>query len=131
MPRGIALLACALAGMVCAQTPGRQRILDEFFEFLKIPNTANDPAGLGRNAEWIRAALAKRGVPATLLELPGAAPLVFGQLNVEGARQTVVFYAHYDGQPVDPRQWQGSAPFEPSLRGTPVDAPDARIYARS
>lgn len=131
MARRIALFACILAGLVCAQTPVRQGVLDEFFEFLKIPNTAKDPAGLRRNAEWIRAALAKRGVSATLLEAPGAAPLVFGQLATEGARQTVVFYAHYDGQAVDPRQWQPSAPFEPSLRGTPVDAPDARIYARS
>ncbi|MBL0160574.1 MAG: M20/M25/M40 family metallo-hydrolase [Bryobacterales bacterium] len=123
------LFCTAFAASLCAQTPERRQTLAEFNELLKIPNTANDPASLRRNAEWIRDALQKRGVPATLLEGPGAAPLVFGQINV-GARQTVVFYAHYDGQPVDPRQWQGSAPFEPSLRGAALDDRDARIYAR-
>jgi acetylornithine deacetylase/succinyl-diaminopimelate desuccinylase-like protein len=131
MLRRTALLACALTGMAFAQTPPRQVVLDEFFEFLRIPNTANDPAGLRRNAEWIRTGLAKRGVRSTLLEAPGAAPLVFGQLDAAGATQTVVFYAHYDGQPVDPRQWQGSAPFEPSYRGASAEAPDARVFARS
>ena len=126
-----ALFCYLLTATLCAQTPARQRVLDEFIEFLKIPNTANDPASLRRNAEWIRTAFNKRGVQTTLLEAPGVAPLVFGQLNVEGARQTIVFYAHYDGQPVDPRQWQGSAPFEPSLRGASADSPDARLYARS
>ncbi|HEY3442159.1 MAG TPA: M20/M25/M40 family metallo-hydrolase [Paludibaculum sp.] len=125
-----ALFCTVFAASLCAQTQERRQTLAELTEFLKIPNTANDPASLRRNAEWIRDAFQKRGVPATLLEAPGATPLVFGQLNVAGARQTVVFYAHYDGQPVDPRQWQGSAPFEPSLRGASPDHRDARIYAR-
>ncbi len=125
-----ALFCYFLAGTLFAQTAERQRVLGELFEFLRIPNTASDAAGLRRNAEWARAALARRGVEARLLELPGAAPLVFGQLQVKGARQTVVFYAHYDGQPVDPRQWPLSGPFEPSLRGSAADSPEARVYAR-
>jgi len=43
----------------------------------------------------------------------------------------VLFYAHYDGQPVDPKRWQGSGPFEPSLRGGKPEDPEARVYARS
>jgi acetylornithine deacetylase/succinyl-diaminopimelate desuccinylase-like protein len=109
----------------------RAALLAEFTELLRIPNTAADKAELRRNAEWIRAALQKRGVAARLLEVPGAVPAVFGELKRPGAKQTVLFYAHYDGQPVDARQWQGSAPFEPSLRGGSANDPEARLYARA
>jgi acetylornithine deacetylase/succinyl-diaminopimelate desuccinylase-like protein len=123
----------ALAVLLAAGVYGQDqaRILSEFVEFLKIPNTANDPAGLRRNAEWIRAAFARRGVAGKLLEVPGAAPAFYGELKTSGAKQTVLFYAHYDGQPVDPKRWQGSGPFEPSLRGGKAEDPEARVYARS
>ena len=71
---------------------------------------------------------------------------MFAELAAPGAARTVVFYAHYDGQPVDPKAWTGTGPFEPGLRtgsieaggalrpfpgaGTPYQD-DWRIYARS
>jgi acetylornithine deacetylase/succinyl-diaminopimelate desuccinylase-like protein len=47
---------------------------------------------------------------------------------VPGAKHTIVFYAHYDGQPVTPTEWDGGSPFTPVIReGDRVQ----RIYARS
>ncbi|MBI5084337.1 MAG: M20/M25/M40 family metallo-hydrolase [Acidobacteria bacterium] len=109
----------------------RMRMWEEFSGFLRIPNTADDPAGLRRNAEWIRNAFERRGVETRLLEVAGAPPVVFGQMRFSGVKQTAVFYAHYDGQPVDPTQWQGSGPFVPSLRGGRFQDDETRIYARS
>ena len=43
-------------------------------------------------------------------------PLVYGELKVEGARRTLLLYAHYDGQPVDPALWKQAGPFQPVLR---------------
>jgi acetylornithine deacetylase/succinyl-diaminopimelate desuccinylase-like protein len=123
-----ALLSLLLTLSAAAQH--RETVLAEFTEFLKIPNTAANPGELRRNAEWIRAALTRRGVAARLLDVPGAIPAVYGELVNPAASQTVLFYAHYDGQPVDPRQWTGSAPFEPSLRGGRMEDPEARLYAR-
>ncbi len=117
--------------VLTAAAQDRSRVLGEFTDFLRIPNVAADPAGLRRNAEWIRSALQRRGVQAALLQVPGAVPAVFGELRIPDATQTVLFYAHYDGQPVDPGQWHGSGPFEPSLRGGSPDDPEARLYARS
>jgi acetylornithine deacetylase/succinyl-diaminopimelate desuccinylase-like protein len=48
-------------------------------------------------------------------------PLVFGYLKSPGARRTVVFYAHYDGQPVTPSQWK-SDPFVPVMRSGPLNS---------
>ena len=119
------------------------QIVQEFAEFLKIPNVAADSAGLRRNAAEIAAMLAQRGVDSRLLTNGTWAPVVYGELKVPGATRTIVLYAHYDGQPVDPKEWNGGAPFTPALReqrGTEwVDIPfptsgrlnpEARIFAR-
>ena len=78
------------------------RVLAEFCELLAIPNVAADPAGLVRNAEWLRDALARRGAAAELLEIEGVPPAVYATLPAPGATRTLGIYVHYDGQPVDP-----------------------------
>ena len=65
--------------------------------------------------------LEKRGVKATQVSVPGGNPVVVGQIRTPGATRTIGFYAHYDGQPLDPKEWR-SPPFEPTLRDRRVDA---------
>jgi acetylornithine deacetylase/succinyl-diaminopimelate desuccinylase-like protein len=100
----------------------------EFSEFLSIPNVAADPVNLQRNADLLVEELNKRSVESRLLSIAGAPPVVYGQITVPGARHTIVFYAHYDGQPVTPSEWEGGSPFTPVIRE--VDG-EPRIYARS
>jgi acetylornithine deacetylase/succinyl-diaminopimelate desuccinylase-like protein len=120
-------------------------ILRELTDLLALPNLASDTPAIRRNAEALLTLLRRRGVTAKLLELDGSPPAVFGELRTPGATRTMVLYAHYDGQPVDPAQWTG-APWTPVLRdraltaggkdvpfpaeGARVD-PEARVYARS
>ena len=119
-------------------------ILDEFFSLLAIPNVASDKENIQRNAEFIAGMLEARGVEAQLVAVPGGNPIVFGEITVPDAARTIAFYAHYDGQPLDPAEW-ASPPFEPTLRSgllqtggntIPLPAPGAaldpesRIYAR-
>ena len=118
--------------------------MDEFIALLSIPNIATDHANIQRNAEFIAKMLEKRGVAAPkLVSIPGANPVVFGEIRTPGASRTLVFYAHYDGQPLDPKEW-ATPPFQPVLRdeslekdgrviplpASPFD-PESRIYARS
>ncbi len=98
-------------------------LLREYAELLAIPNVASDEAGLRRTASHVLRMLESRGVAARLLDGAGGPPLVYGELAV-GAPRTVVFYAHYDGQPVEPERW-ASPPFSPVLRDGPL-APGAR-----
>ncbi|RPI48603.1 MAG: M20/M25/M40 family metallo-hydrolase, partial [Acidobacteria bacterium] len=80
-----------------------------------------------------------------MLETDGN-PLVFAERRVPGAQRTILFYAHYDGQPVEPKSWSQLSPFTPILRtGRMEDGgrdiadfltqksfpPEARLYARS
>ena len=94
-------------------------IVDEFFTLLAIPNIARDRDNIQRNAETIAHMLEKRGVASKLVSVPGSNPVVFGEIRTPGATRTIVFYAHYDGQPLDPKEW-ASPPFEPVLRDKPV-----------
>src|SRR5579871_373293 len=106
-------------------------ILEQFTEFLSIPNVATDKANIARNADWIAGQLKSHGVNVRLLESPGAPPVVYGELSTPGARQTLVIYAHYDGQPVELAKWTRQAPFKPYITGDVSDPAHARIYARS
>src|SRR6266487_4462519 len=80
-------------------------IVHELAEFLAIPNLASDSVNIRRNALHIMRMLERRGVRAELLETNGSPPAVYGELRTPGATKTIVFYAHYDGQPVDTTQW--------------------------
>jgi acetylornithine deacetylase/succinyl-diaminopimelate desuccinylase-like protein len=115
-------------------------------ELLAIPNVAADRASIRRNAAWLQRALASRGFAAEILETPGN-PLVFGEMTTPGAARTILFYAHYDGQPVNPKDWRQPSPFTPVLRDGRMEdggseipnglaardtfAPEMRVYARS
>ena len=96
-------------------------ILSSFREFVSIPNVSADSTGISRNAVWIRDELQARGVTAEIWDLPGANPVVFGELPAENATRTVVFYAHFDGQPVDESKWT-HPPFEPTLLNLDANA---------
>ena len=118
-----------------------QQIIDDFAELLSIPNVASDAANIRRNAEHIAGLLQPRGFEVRLLEADGAPPVVFAERSA-GADRTLMIYAHYDGQPVDPAEW-ASDPWTPVLRDGPVELggqsvpmrapfdPEWRIFARS
>ena len=91
-------------------------IVGELAELVRIKSTAADPAGLAAAADRLLTSLKSRGFHAAELLAAGAAPpIVFGEFKTSGAKRTVVFYAHYDGQPVTPSQWS-SDPFMPVMR---------------
>lgn len=110
----------------------KDELLRQYQEFLSIPNVAADSAGLQRNAEFLLAELKKRGAEAKLLTAPGlpssVPPVVFGEFRTPGVERTIVLYAHYDGQPVMPSEWETGEPFTPLLKQVNGEP---RVYARS
>lgn len=124
-------------------------IMEEFASLLSIPNVAADSVNIRKNADLIMELMRRRGIANVQKLIPstaGAPPSVYGEVLVPGAKQTLIFYAHYDGQPVNPDQWAtGLQPFVPKLfsssladggREIPFPAkdksydPEWRIYGR-
>jgi acetylornithine deacetylase/succinyl-diaminopimelate desuccinylase-like protein len=103
------------------------RIMRELTEFLAIPNVASDTENIQKNAAHLVEMLEARGIETHLLPITGRGPVVFGKLTAPDARRTVIFYAHYDGQPVDPAAWTDGKPFEPVLRSAAIEAGGQRI----
>jgi len=145
----LSLLPTALAAQrpdpVAAYVNAHQpQIVRELVDLLSIPNVAADSANIRRNADLLARMMEKRGIRTRILETNGP-PMVYGELPVKGATTTLLLYAHYDGQPVDPARWVGHRPWEPVLRDAPLDRggkiipiperglmdPEWRLYARS
>ncbi len=150
------LLYCQLAAQVNTVTSIRNylqanqhKVINEFVSFLQIPNISSDSDNIRRNADFIMQAMSKRNIKNVQLLYPvtsKAFPAVYGEVMVPGAKQTLIFYAHYDGQPVIASQWaKGLEPFKPALynasleqNGKAIDFPTAataydpqwRLYAR-
>jgi acetylornithine deacetylase/succinyl-diaminopimelate desuccinylase-like protein len=124
-----------------------RQIIDEFTRLLAIPNVASDRENIRRNAEFIREMMQRRGLNPQVLEAKSkdTPPAVYGEWKVAGAVHSIIVYAHYDGQPVDPKAWTASPPFQPTWRSAAVDSggqivslpasgeinPEWRLYARS
>ena len=104
----------------------RERYLDELKALLAIPSISALPEHEGdvrRCAEWCGDEMRRVGLQnVRLIETPGN-PVVYGDwLGADGA-PTILFYGHYDVQPVDPLNLWESPPFEATIR-------DGEIYAR-
>jgi acetylornithine deacetylase/succinyl-diaminopimelate desuccinylase-like protein len=103
--------------------------LARLFELIRIPSVSTDPAYAAdcqRCAEWLAADLASIGFDASVRQTTGHPMVVAHDPSGEGPH--VLFYGHYDVQPVDPLNLWNSDPFEPVL--VPQPNGDTQIVAR-
>ena len=92
---------------------------DRLLELLRIPSISTDPAFADHcqtAADWLVADLQSLGARAEKRETPGH-PMVVG--HVEGDGPHLLFYGHYDVQPVDPLELWDRDPFDPQIEDTP------------
>jgi acetylornithine deacetylase/succinyl-diaminopimelate desuccinylase-like protein len=98
--------------------------IERLFEFLRIPSVSTDPAFKDHcriAAEYVAENLSSLGLQASLRPT-GGHPIVLGKMpqgqgNGNGPR--VLFYGHYDVQPVDPLELWETPPFEPRIATLP------------
>jgi acetylornithine deacetylase/succinyl-diaminopimelate desuccinylase-like protein len=104
----------------------RDRYVDELKQWLMIPSISALPQhapDVRRAAEWALDEVTRIGLQnARLIDTPGN-PVVYAEwLGAPGA-PTVLYYGHYDVQPVDPLDLWTTPPFEPQVR-------DGELFAR-
>lgn len=122
----------------------RKAIVQEYLSLVGTPDLHGDVPDLNRNARLLVTMMKKRGLDVELWNTSDGIPVVFGQKLVPGAKRTILFYIHYDGQPVDAKRWAQPDPFTPVIRTDTIEAggkvvsalpeniPDGwRIYARA
>ncbi|NAZ35337.1 M20/M25/M40 family metallo-hydrolase [Rubellimicrobium sp. CFH 75288] len=93
---------------------------DRLMALLRIPSISTDPAhaaDCAAAADWLVQDLRDMGFDAARHDTPGR-PMVLGH-GGEGARH-LLFYGHYDVQPVDPLHLWTHHPFAPRLEETPA-----------
>jgi len=91
---------------------------DRLLDLLRIPSISTDPAfaaDCDRAADWLVAELTDLGFDASKRETPGH-PMVVAHSGGEGRH--LLFYGHYDVQPVDPLDLWDRDPFDPALEDT-------------
>lgn len=118
-------------------------IVQNFIELLSLANDSAKLEDMDANVALITEMLESRGIATRVLRA-GRAPYIYGEINTPGATETLLLYAHFDGQPVQTENWT-YPPFTPTLvdaplpEGQPIDVasvsgsfdPEWRLYARS
>jgi len=92
--------------------------LERLFELLKIKSISTDPAFAGpcrQAAEWLARELTAIGIDASVRDTSGH-PMVVGHRKTGKPGPHVLFYGHYDVQPVDPLELWHQDPFAPSIQ---------------
>lgn len=98
---------------------GQDEALARLIEFLRIPSISTDPAhrkDVRRAAEWLRDELDALGFEVIIHDTPGH-PMVVAK-SAPGEGRPLLFYGHYDVQPVDPLELWDRPPFEPEIQAT-------------
>jgi acetylornithine deacetylase/succinyl-diaminopimelate desuccinylase-like protein len=102
-----------------------ERFMREFEELLRYDSISAEPdyaESCKACAQWVEAHLDGMGFSTRMLDTPGK-PVVYAERKGKAGKPTVLYYAHYDVQPVDPLDLWDSPPFEPTWR-------NGRCYAR-
>jgi len=144
----LAAVSDAAAGTLREQVErAAQQNFAEYLEALRIPNVPAKPADIQRNAEFLSRAFERRGLAVRLVTNPAGRPVVLAERAPRAGLPTLLFYIHYDGQPIVPSEWSQADPFKPVVRrrntagqwqdvseellqARPLD-PELRVFARS
>ena len=97
----------------------KERYLEELKDYLRIPSVSTEPEhkeDVIRCSDFVLDKLRAAGLSAERIETAGN-PLVYAEWTGAPGKPTLLFYGHYDVQPVDPLEEWNSPPFEPTVKG--------------
>ena len=109
-----------VGAVLAAVDAGLDDSLDRLFHLIRLKSISTDPAykdDCRETADWLVSELNAIGFEASRRDTPGH-PMVVAH-NKDAAGPHVLFYGHYDVQPVDPIELWDSEPFEPQFKECP------------
>jgi len=103
----------------------QQQHVDQLCDFLRIPSISSQSdhdADTRQAGKFVADELRELGLTVEVIDL-GGHPLVYAETEQRPDRKTLLFYGHYDVQPVDPLELWDNPPFDPVIK-------DGIVYAR-
>lgn len=104
----------------------RDTHLKELNDFLRIPSISSlseHKQDMQVAASWLAAAMKRINLENISIDETGGHPVVYADWLHAPGKPTILFYGHYDVQPVDPLNLWETPPFEPTVR-------DNKLFAR-
>jgi len=139
-------LLAFISSLTFGQKDGlRSGHLNRLTQFLSIPNNASKETHVAENLEWLNKEFQLLGFTTEVIE--NEQPFLLASKSIAADLPTVLFYMHFDGQPVDGTKWAQADPYTPvfklkkdersfttltnayALRNHRTE--DIRVYARS
>ncbi|MET3645935.1 M20/M25/M40 family metallo-hydrolase [Phyllobacterium ifriqiyense] len=109
----------ALESVLNALDTNLDKSLERLFDLLRIKSISTDPAfkaDCRKAAEWLVADLQSIGFEASIRDTPGHPMVVAHHAGPSEDAPHVLFYGHYDVQPVDPLELWENDPFDPAIK---------------
>jgi len=97
-------------------------LVSELQTLIRQPSISAKNEGLEKCAQLVKKTLQKAGIRSQILRLgKNIPPLVYGELrSKKNPKKTLLFYNHYDVQPVEPLDLWESPPFSAKVKGNKV-----------
>jgi acetylornithine deacetylase/succinyl-diaminopimelate desuccinylase-like protein len=97
------------------------RLVSDLQTLIRQPSVSAKNHGIEQCATLVGRMLKKAGISSQILRLPGVAPLVYGEVrSKKNPGKTLLFYNHYDVQPVEPVDLWDDDPFSGKVKGNKV-----------
>ncbi|WP_431028923.1 dipeptidase [Lysinibacillus sp. LZ02] len=115
-----------LANLDAYFAENRDKHLTELNDFLRIQSISSlseHKQHMQMAASWLAAAMKRVNLENISIDETGGHPVVYGDWLHAPGKPTILFYGHYDVQPVDPLHLWETPPFEPQVR-------DNKLFAR-
>ncbi|MEZ4901001.1 MAG: M20/M25/M40 family metallo-hydrolase [Spirosomataceae bacterium] len=91
----------------------------DLYDFVALPSNAHIKSHIQPNLDWLKKTFEQRGFTTEFLPTEGHPVFLAEQkpaTPAKGPLKTLLFYMHFDGQPVEPEIWQQESPYKPVLK---------------
>lgn len=97
------------------------RLVSELQTLIQQPSVSAKNEGIEECAQLVKKILEKSGIKSEILRLKNVAPLVYGEVkSKKNPNKTLMFYNHYDVQPVEPFDLWDDPPFSGKIKGNKI-----------